>query len=362
MKVAMAATAEALKERLELVFEWFQGMVNPATGRLEYLYLPETDSFIRGYCPIRDLGSVWDVEVLGTFLGRHELRRMIKKSLRHYEDYLARRNGCLMLDSVRLQEPSSIAHSAFLLLAMLNAPDAPPDLLQSNPAIARLAEGILRQQRRDGSYRVYFEDLPDQGEELYAGEAMLALVEFFRHSSDQRFLGSVARGLAYYDTHYFGSGCVGKDILIFFANWQSQAARALHACTRDEQIRGTVADYVFRMHDQIIDSGFYERVSRQPARQISVEVACALEGLNEAYAIAKDIGDERASLYSECICTGLEYLLNLQCIAGCTSKERGGFGLSFEERAQRIDITGHAASAFMKSIENGIRSQELPRF
>ena len=127
----------------------------------------------------------------------------------------------------------------------------------------------------------------------------------------------------------------------------------MHDCADDEEIRSKVADYIFRLHDQIIAGGFYERISRQPGRQISVEVACALEGLNEAYAIAKDIGDERAGLYSECICTGLEYLLDIQCIAGCTSKERGGFGLSFQERAQRIDITGHAASAFMKSIENG---------
>jgi hypothetical protein len=47
-------------------------------------------------------------------------------------------------------------------------------------------------------------------------------------------------------------------------------------------------------------------------------------------------------------------LLKLQCAEDGTEKERGGFGLTLENRMQRIDITGHAASAFMKSVENGI--------
>ena len=157
VKASATTTVEVLKERLDLVFEWFQGMVNPTTGRLEYLYVPASDSFIREDCPIRDLGSVWDAEVLGTFLGRNKLSRMIKKSLRHYEDYLVRRNGCLILDSRRLREPSSIAHSAFMLLAMLNAPDAQPNLLQSEscnrPAGGRNPPAATQ----DGSYRVYFE-------------------------------------------------------------------------------------------------------------------------------------------------------------------------------------------------------------
>ena len=61
---------EVLKRRLELVFNWYQGMVNAETGMLEYLYIPETDRFVRENCPIRDIASVWDVELLGQFLHR----------------------------------------------------------------------------------------------------------------------------------------------------------------------------------------------------------------------------------------------------------------------------------------------------
>ena len=85
-----------------------------------------------------------------------------------------------------------------------------------------------------------------------------------------------------------------------------------------------------------------------------MEVACALEGLNDTYAFACTSNDERAKRYHQCICTGLAYLLRLQCTHNGTERKRGGFGLTLEQRMQRIDITGHAASAFMKSVENGI--------
>jgi hypothetical protein len=204
---------------------------------------------------------------------------------------------------------------------------------------------------------VYFHDLPDRGEELYAGEAMLALLETYRHLQDTRYLQSVERGFSHYDAQYFRRARVADDMLVFFANWQSQACRLLFECTQSAGIKQDVAGYVCRMHDQIIERGFYENVERYPAQQVSVEVACALEGLNDTYAFIHTSENERAKRYRECICTGLAYLLRLQCTHNGTERERGGFGLSLENRTQRIDITGHAANAFMKSVENGIECQ-----
>lgn len=341
-------TTELLRQRLELIFRWYQGMVNPASSRLEHLYFPQTDTFEREQCPIRDLGSVWDIELLSGFLGRDDLHKVIETSLRHYHDCLGKRGHYLVLDPKRVGEPSSIAHSAFMLLALLHGP------ARDAQQIGALADGILQQQRPDGSYQVYFDDLPDQGEELYAGEAMLGLLEAYRDSADARLLESVARGLAYYEKEYFQHGRVGDDLLVFFANWQSQAARVLFECAADGALKGRTANYLCRLHDRIIEHGFYGIVKRDPDHHVSVEVACALEGLNDAYAVAQATGDQRISRFRDCICVGLRYLLDLQCINGWRKRERGGFGVTFAQRAQRIDITGHAASAFMKSVENRI--------
>jgi hypothetical protein len=339
-----------LKQRLELVHRWYEGMVNPSTGLLEYLYIPETDAAVREKSPIRDIASVWDAEVLADFLKRGELRPLIERSLRHYADYLVERDGYLILDARRLEEPSSIAHSTFMILALLRA--APSS--RRTHQIDALTAGILRQQRPDGSYKVYFEDSPDYGEELYSGEAMLALMEAYRQSREERYLRSVERGFAFYDAQYFGRGRVTEDSLVFFANWQSQACRLLFDCSKSAVLRQDIANYVYRMHDQIIGQGFYESVQRHPARHVSVEVACALEGLNEAYALARALSDERSERYQACICAGLAHLLGLQCMQNGTERERGGFGMSPNNRAQRIDVTGHAASAFIKSVDNDV--------
>jgi hypothetical protein len=345
-------TAELLTQRLRLVYRWYERMVNPDTGMFEYLYLPQTGGFVREKSPIRDIASVWDAELLGNFLGRRELGPLVRKSLAHYDGYLVDRDGYMILDSRRLQEPSSIAHSAFLALALLCAP--PPIRTRQ---ISALAEGILRQQRRDGSYKVYFDDMPDAGEELYAGEAMLALMEAYRQLPEARYLQSVERGFSFYNTQYYAHDRVSEDILVFFANWQSQACRRLFECARSPSLKQQVIDYVCRVHDQIADRGFYESVERRPGEQFCVEVACALEGLNEAYALASASDGDRAERYRRCICNGLKYLLGLQCTDDGSVRERGGFGMSLNDGAQRIDVTGHAASAFIKSIGNGIDCQ-----
>jgi hypothetical protein len=348
-------TALTLRQRLHLTFNWYRRMVNPKSGMLEYLYIPQTDQFVRENCPIRDIASVWDAELLGEFLDRQELRPIIAKSLIHFGDYLVRRGNDLILDSTRLSEASSIAHSAFMMLALLHAP--PLRNSSRTQKIKGLADGILSQQRTDGSYKIYFENVPDQGEELYAGEAMLALLEAYRQLHDTRYLQSIERAFAYYDSQYFQRDYVSDDLLIFFANWQSQACRLLFQSTPAAALKHRVARFIFQMHDRIVESGFYRDVERQPEQQVSVEVACALEGLNDAYAVACELGDERLEHYRGCICAGLKYLLRLQSTKDGTTKEHGGFGVSLSERAERIDITGHAASAFMKSIENAIECE-----
>jgi hypothetical protein len=207
---------------------------------------------------------------------------------------------------------------------------------------------------------VFFEALPDYGEELYAGEAMLALMETYRQFPEKQYLHSVERGFAYYDAQYFARGRVTRDTLVFFANWQSQACRLLYELHSDGALKQKIARYLTRMHDQIIADGLYESVRRRPAQQACVEVACALEGLNDAYALVRASGDEHAERYRTCICMALAYLVRLQCTKNGTNKERGGFGMSLDDRTQRIDVTGHAVSGIIKSMQNDIDCSSTP--
>lgn len=336
-----------VNDRLRLMFEWYKGMVDESTGRLLYLYDPERDVTIGDGEPIRDIAAIWDVEVLSVFLGRNDLRSMIRHSLNHFEQFIIERDGHATV--APQGEPSSIAHSAFLALALIRS-----EFSDKVRRFAPLIAGILQQQREDGSYKIFFDAHPDSGEELYPAEAMLAILEAYRLTRDARYLGSVERGFAHYKRAYYDLGRLLPDSLVFFANWQSQVGQPLFEATASPEVKDLVRVFLFELHDRIIESGFYDRVAHQPEAQACVEVACGLEGLADAYAIAASSHDRRMEDYRRCILTALDFLLCAQRTTGCTDRERGGFGGSLGIREQRIDVTGHVASGFIKSIEKGI--------
>ncbi len=152
--------AGLLGDRLQLIFDWYKGMVDKSTGHLLYLYDPENDVMIGDGEPIRDIAAIWDVEVLSAFLGRDDLRPLVRRSLDYFSRLIVERDEYAIVAPGG--EQSSIAHSAFLALALSRS--AFPDKIQR---LAPLIDGILRQQRKDGSYKIFFDAQPDSREELY---------------------------------------------------------------------------------------------------------------------------------------------------------------------------------------------------
>jgi hypothetical protein len=107
--------------------------------------------------------------VLGAFLERDDLLPLVQRSLDHYVRRIVQRGRYTVVAAG--EEWSSIAHSAFLALGLAHS--ALPDKTNQ---LRPLVEGILAQQRTDGSYKIFFDLEPDSGEELYPTEAMLALL------------------------------------------------------------------------------------------------------------------------------------------------------------------------------------------
>lgn len=330
-----------------MAFDWYKALASEKTGRLPYIYDPMTNTVVAGGSPIRDIASIWDMEILSDFLNRRDLEPVIERSIERYSRYLIKRDGCLILDPNLLGEPSNIAHSAFMILSLLHSRWAD----RSRPA-RLLADGILAQQRPHGSYKIYFGPEPDDGLDFYPGEAMLALLETYRMTGYEGYLRSVERGFVHYKKHYYERNRVRPDLLVFFANWQSQFCRLLYVHSRDKKIREEARDYVLELHDRIIERGFYENEERRPEQQAAVEAACALEGLNDAYAIAAKEKDPRVERYQKALCISLAYVLRVQCSRNCAEKETGGFGHSLSDRTQRTDVTGHFVNGMIKSLAN----------
>jgi hypothetical protein len=254
--------ARMLGDRHRLMFDWYKGMVDKRTGRLLYLYDPGNGSTVGDGELIRDIGAIWHVEVLSAFLGRDDLRPVIRRSLDDFTQLIVECGECAIVEPT--EGPSSIAHSAFLALALCRS-ECPDKIRQLVP----LVDAILRQQREDGSYKIFFDAEPDSGEELYPAEAMLSLLEAYRLTKDARYLDSVERGFSHCKRAYYDRGRVRPDYLVFFVNWQSQAGRLLFEATTKPEVKDLVRAFLFELHDRVIERGFAaprrRRASRWPA-------------------------------------------------------------------------------------------------
>jgi hypothetical protein len=353
----MSYSGPGLNDRLEIVVDWYKGMVDGETKRLVYEYRPEDEVAIADGSPIRDIAAIWDMAILSGFLGRSELRPVIGRSLEHYGSFLIPHGASLILDSRCIGEPSGIAHSAFLALAFLDSGIAgrKAEAEAETQATAKaLVDGILRQQREDGSYRIYFGGERDEGLDFYPAEAMLAIMAAYEATHDRRYLESVERGFDFHEVNR-PPRSIGPERLVFYANWQAQYTALLHRHATTSKRRQAIRDYVLALHDRIVDEGFYDELERDPARQATVEVACALEGVADAYEIAAREQDaRRKNAYEACIRIALAFLFRAQRLEDCTPRERGGFGHTLSERTQRIDVTGHVAAGFIKCARHRI--------
>jgi hypothetical protein len=139
--------AGTLVDRLELMFDWYKGMVDQHTGRLLYVYDPENDFATGDGEQIRDITAVWDMEALSAFLGRGDLLDLTRWSLAHFEQRVIGRDGYAIVAPEG--QSSSIAHNAFLVLALVSSMGAAQPLRADCLTICRAKRPLSR--RRAGA-------------------------------------------------------------------------------------------------------------------------------------------------------------------------------------------------------------------
>ncbi len=174
--------------------------------------------------------------------------------------------------------------------------------------------------------------------------------------------GAAALGALLAYNGRFSGGDVSASHATFFLNWHAQAARATAdaLATRDPGGARTAVDCGLALSDCLAASrGPLHAAAKTPMRMATVEVACALEGLADALAIASDAGDiHRVALYRRAASSGLRFLLRLHAAARdavaagqLPPPAMGGFGAALAVPwQQRCDVTAHAVAALLKLL------------
>jgi len=329
-------------------YEWYKKQVDE-NGIVRYLYLPSINQYPKDDNDVRRMATNWAVTELMDFLKNDEMRSSVDKTL---DRYLANKKTNQSGAYIEINGNANIAYNAFAIMALINSPDYP----DSDKLAEELASAIVGTQQENGSYKIDFIKDDSGGVDYYPGEAMLALMKFYEKNKDKKYLESVEKAFNYYRNYW------RENKNTAFIPWHSQAYLILYNATENKEL----ADFVFEMNDWIIDNdqqfknkysdyigGFKERPSNSTASY--------LEGINDAYALAKEVGDmNHASKYSKSIRAGARFVMQTQYIADNTfylensQKAIGGFRQSPINNSQRDDYTQHATLSLIKTYANNV--------
>lgn len=294
------------------------------------------------------MGNVYDVAMLSRYLQHNDFESLISHSLDYFTGFVA--PGASHMSAQKLEELPHIAHNAMFILCLVECYRDPALVATVHvELISSLSNGILAQQREDGSFKIYFDFRysTDSGWEFYASEAILALVRAYEYTQESRFLSSAKKAYLFYMT-MFRNDKVREDLFVFFWNWQAQAGKLLY----DHEPDQSIADYLFELHQEIVKSSFYRLLREHPEDQATVKVACALEGLSDAYILAKQADNvTMTNEFKELITIAAHHLLSIQEKKDQIGKGGFGHGVGSWSRKQRLDITGHVQSSFIKILQ-----------
>ena len=345
----------------------------------------------------QDLSSIFPASAGPTWLNiEHRLSKAVKQTVHGYGPWAQvklNKDGKEMatIPSKLLQEPSNIAHSAFLILTTLGGLRL--RIIDPNSCetpVNALVNGILSMEsHRTGSFAIHYGSGDTlHGIEFYPGEALLSLLDAFEYyeangsgvittpTSDE-ILPAAKRAFLFYHK-YFREGNVDARYTSFYGNWQVQCfAKLYDVLSKQErqnqthdgskaqptqteeqttsQVRSDdVAKYIFELCDAIVDSGSWDQLRKQHFKSLAtVEVACGLEALADGAKVALDSSpdvqqNEQVAKYWPNIIKAVDFLQRVQDQAPASGIGRGGLGHGLNLSEQRLDVTGHAINALVK--------------
>lgn len=343
-------TQQSLRESISMLKDWFLNNVNAKTGLLEYMYYPTHDIYSPQNNDTRQLATLWALTELKIFFETNSFDDVIHHTFDHYWKYRRTKDDYGYID---IGEHPSIALNGFMIMAMLNY-----DLPMKDRFLKKFAKGILRSQQPNGSYKTIFGMKEIRGVDYFPGEAMLALMKLYEATKEQAYLDSVKKAFFYYRAYWQSN----KNTA--FVPWHTEAYYLLYKQTQDP----AVADFIYEMNDWIIDkyqtfdSRYIDEIGGFPQEDPGgCSTAVFLEGINDAYALARDSGDlKHEGKYKHSILLGTRFILQSQVRADNSfyladpKKAMGGIRRSLVDGRQRIDFTQHAVMALMKVYKNKV--------
>lgn len=346
---------DSIKNSLSLAKQRYLKSINKDTWLLEYLYYPSKATYEQNdNNHIRQLASAWLMSEIDDFFGTLEFKQVIDNMIQYYLGFTQTKRDYTYINIAN----ATIANNAFMIMTLLDSYkyDIIPQEEIDN-TLQNLAKWILAMQREDGSYQTSFTSTKDSWVDFYPWEAMLALMKLYEHTKDEQYLNSVYKAFDYYKTYWQNN----KNTA--FVPWHSQVDYLLYQYKPEKKI----SDFVFEMNDWLIQNHQIQQTNIPDELwwftkySPRISTASYMEWINDAYALAKQINDEKhIKSYTISIILATRFIMQLQFtpenIFYVTQPEYAiwWFKQSLVDNQLRNDNTQHASSALMKIYNNGI--------
>jgi len=354
---------EKIKGSLDMAEGWM--LVNmDEDGYFNYEYYPYAEDYAQGNNMIRQLmSSKWLADKASQ---NKDLKILHKVNMEYVLDNWYREDGDL--GYIYFSGKSKLGAMAMALRAV----SASPYYKDYEDIALKLASTILHLTNDDGSMNAWYIE-PDYvyDEErlmrFYSGEAILALLDYYDITGDDRWLDAAVRSQDFYIADYIEDMEQDEDYYPAFIPWHSQCLNRLYKITGDKKY----VDAIFKISDKILEiqnqdgkpyidflGRFYNPNMPEYGSPHSASTSVYLEGVAYAYEIAEMEQDqERMYEYKKSIVLGVHNLMNLQYKGAdmyyLAEPQRvwGAVRVGVEDSRIRIDTTQHTIDAFRKILE-----------
>ena len=330
-----------------------------ADGTLPYKYWPSRGQASPADNAIRRFLATIALARFGEFRGVREVREAATRNLRanlarYYRD-IGNGRGAIV-------EPSGakLGAAALAALAILESPAR----REFDAVLAKLTAGIRELAATGGNFRTFFFPATRDGQNwnFYTGEALLFWSEALRRKDPCAPPLELATATFRHcrDRHRRARNPA-------FVPWHTQACVRLHAVTGHREF----ADFAFEMNDWLLPmqqwdevdadlrGRFYDPRHRQYGPPHAASTGAYCEGLADAAALARSVGDaRREDCYRRALNRGFRSLRQLQFrdrpdAFYVAHRERviGALRTEVYDNAVRIDSAGHALAAALKVLE-----------
>jgi hypothetical protein len=361
------SSVEAFAERMAT---WMAKNLH-ADGRMTYLYwpsrneeAPKRDNLIRQFMATVALGRIASrvspAEAEAAWQrSRSNLQYNLEKYYRQEDEF----------GFVEGRGSAKLGSAALAALAIVEHPQR-EQWREQEEGLRRTVQSLWRE---DGSFRSFYKPATrNDNQNFYPGEALLLWATLYSQSKDEALLAQFMKSFQYYKAWHLDESVANRRNPAF-TPWHTQAYFMVWTQTKSDELR----DFIFEMNDWLVPiqewqgtryrdtKGRFHDSKRPFGPPHASSTGVYLEGLVDAYALAKSVGDEaRMKRYATAMRRGLRSSMQLQFVddvdmfyIGDRDAVFGGLRTTVYNNQIRCDNVQHTLMGTQKILEAGL----LPR-